>query len=103
MSRNRRPKRHSRVTARLLAIFLPGAGHAYNGKPVIGAWAVVLAPLIVPWLISIWAADKRAASIARRGGRLGRGGPLWVFFHIWFLLNWVLLVLAGLTMAGVLV
>lgn len=100
--RHRQLKRHSRRTASLLAVFIPGAGQAYNGRPVIGAWTAVLAPLVLPWILGIWAAGKKAGRIERRGGREGRGGPLWVVFHIWFVANWTLLVLAGLTMAGLL-
>lgn len=94
-------KWHSPLLAGLFAILIPGAGQAYNGRPIRGFFLFFLSPLVLPYLISIGTAYINAKRIAGAGGRVGRGGLLWVFLHFWLAVNVALLALIVLTIAGV--
>jgi hypothetical protein len=81
---------------------MPGAGQAYNGQPIMGFFLHIGTPLVIPYLYSLYDAYATGARIAAGGGRVGRGGLLWVFLQAWLTLCSVLLVLLVLTVAGVL-
>jgi TM2 domain-containing membrane protein YozV len=95
-------RKHSPGLALAVALFIPGAGQAYNGQPIKGLLLAVLSVLILPWILSLWDARRTALRVVDHGGRTGRGGLLWVLLHCWGLVNLGLLVLVVLSLAGVL-
>jgi len=92
---------HSVFFATLLALLIPGAGQAYNGQPIKGAFLLATSALVLPWLLSLFDARRVARRLVEGGGRYRKGGLVWVVFHLWFTLNFAGLVLLGLTFAGV--
>lgn len=92
---------HSPVLALILALLIPGAGQAYNGRPIRGFFVLFGTPLVVPWLLSLWGAWTNAARMRTQGGRFEPGGFVWVFLQFWLLCNVALAVVLGLTLAGV--
>lgn len=92
---------HSPGVALLCALLIPGAGQAYNGRPIRGFFVLFLTPLILPWLLSLWGAWSTAGRMRAEGGRFGAGGFLWVFLQLWLACNVGLATLIGLTIAGV--
>lgn len=93
---------HHPLFAFLLAVLIPGAGQAYNGQPFKAFCVVLFAPLVLPWLYSLYDAPARAKRMVQQGGRFGKGGLIWVVLQTWLVLNYALLILIGLTFAGVL-
>lgn len=93
-------RRHSPLVALLLAILVPGAGHAYNGQSIKGFFLLFFSVLILPWIYSIYDAWAVARRMRNAGGRMGRGGWIWVFLQIWLAANVTLLVLIILTLMG---
>ena len=92
---------HSAAVALACALLVPGAGQAYNGRPVRGFFVLFLTPLVVPWLLSLWGAWSTASRMRAEGGRFGAGGFVWVFLQLWLFCNVGLATLLGLTLAGV--
>ena len=112
---------HRPLLAVVSGLILPGAGQAYNGKvlraffvALIGvgllAWSATYGTLLnLPLLLAIgwqvlmallaWLAAK---GIVNRGGRMAKGGLLWIFLQFWLVANLALAVLIGLTLKGVL-
>jgi hypothetical protein len=86
----------------LLFGLLAGGGQAYNGRPVKGALFLLTSVLVLPWFWSLVDAHREASRIVAGGGRTGRGGVLWVVFHVWFALNVALTTVVVLTITGVL-
>ncbi|MBI1371203.1 MAG: hypothetical protein GC159_00345 [Phycisphaera sp.] len=80
---------------------MPGLGQAYNGCPWRALFYLLTTPLVLPWLLSLVDAYVCGRRIEREGGRLYRGGCLWVFLHFWLVANVLLLTLVGLSVAGV--
>ncbi|HEX7897537.1 MAG TPA: hypothetical protein VF950_07235 [Planctomycetota bacterium] len=92
---------HSAAVALACALLVPGAGQAYNGRPVRGFFVLFFTPLVVPWLLSLWGAWSTASRMRAEGGRFGAGGFVWVFLQLWLFCNVGLATLIGLTLAGV--
>lgn len=88
--------------ALFFALLIPGAGQAYNGRPVKGFFLLFFSALVLPWLYSVYDAWADARRIARSGGRMGKGGLAWVFLQAWLAFNVGLLALIVLTISGVL-
>jgi hypothetical protein len=78
---------HSPALATTAAVLVPGAGQAYNGQPVRGVFVLFLTPFVLPYLAGIWQANTTAGRIARRGGRTGRGGWMWIVLQLWLAAN----------------
>jgi len=95
-------RRHRPGLALLAALFVPGAGQAYNGQTVKGFFLLFASVLVAPWVYSVFDARSRARAIVEAGGRLGRGGPVWIVLQGWLLLNVMLALAIGLTLTGVL-
>lgn len=93
---------HSAKIAALFGLIIPGAGQAYNGRLFRGAFVLLTAPLLLPWIIGIVTGAQQAKSINQGGGRTGFGGRMGLFFHLWFAVNVSLFVLLGLSMSGML-
>lgn len=91
---------HHPAIALLSALLIPGAGQAYNGRPVKGVFLLLLSVLALPWIYSVIDAWLSARRMVASGGRFGRGGIFWVFLHGWLVANIALTVLIGLTLAG---
>jgi TM2 domain-containing membrane protein YozV len=92
---------HSPAVALACGLLIPGAGQAYNGRPIRGFFVLFLTPLILPWLLSLWGAWSTASRMRAEGGRFGAGGFVWVVLQAWLAGNVALAVLIGLTIAGV--
>jgi len=92
---------HSPAVALTCALLIPGAGQAYNGRPIRGFFVLFFTPLILPWLVSLWGAWATAGRMRAEGGRFGSGGFIWVFLQLWLACNVALATLIGLTIAGV--
>lgn len=112
---------HRPVLAVVSGLILPGGGQAYNGKvlraffiALIGvalvAWSATYGTLLnLPLLLAIgwqvlmallaWLAANR---IVQHGGRMAKGGVLWIVLQLWLVANLTLAVLIGLTLKGVL-
>src|SRR5439155_11629779 len=82
---------HSPMLATLASI-VPGAGQAYNGRPLKALLFFFFAPLILPWIWSFFDAYGEAKRMVREGGRYGRGGFGWIFIQGWLVFNATLLV-----------
>ena len=95
-------RKHSATMALILALLIPGAGQAYNGRPVRGFFILFLSVLVLPWLLSIWGAYATAKRMCAEGGRYGKGGLTWVVLQVWLVLNVTAAVLIILTANGVL-
>ena len=93
---------HSPMVALLCALLIPGAGQAYNGRPMKGFFLLFFSVLALPWLFSLYDAWAGANRIVATGGRMGKGGLGWVILQSWLVLNVGVLVLIILTMKGVL-
>lgn len=93
---------HSPTLALLFGVLIPGAGQAYNGRPIRGFFYLFLSILIFPYLLSLYGAVTDARRIVASGGRMGKGGLIWVFLQGWLYANVLLVVLIALTIAGVL-
>ncbi len=94
-------RRHSPGMALVAGLLIPGAGQAYNGRPIAGFFVCFLSILVLPWLVAAFTAFSGARRIAAAGGRFGRGGFVWVILQAWLVFNVALAVLLGLTIAGV--
>jgi len=95
-------RRHWPWMALLVALLIPGAGQAYNGRPVKAFFLLFLSVLVLPWLYSLYDAWAGARGIVASGGRMGKGGFVWVFLQGWLAFNVALLVALVLTIKGVL-
>lgn len=95
-------RKHSATVALVLALLVPGAGQAYNGRPIRGFFILFLSVLVLPWLLSIWGAYATAKRMCAEGGRYGKGGFTWVVLQVWLVLNVTAAVLIILTANGVL-
>ena len=95
-------RRHSPAVALACGLLIPGAGQAYNGRPIRGFFVLFLTPLVIPWLLGLWGAWSTAKRMRAEGGRFGIGGVVWVLLQAWLFCNVGLAVLIGLTIAGVL-
>ena len=95
-------RRHWPWVALICAILIPGAGQAYNGRPIKGFFLLFFSLLILPWIYSLYDAWAGAKRMATAGGRFGKGGLLWVFLQGWLAFNVALLASIILTATGVL-
>src|SRR3954469_9850453 len=84
---------HRAGMALVLERLVPRAGQAYHGQPVKGFFLLFTSVLVLPWLYSLYDAYAGARRIAVTGGRMGRGGVVWVFLQTWLALNVTLVVL----------
>ncbi len=93
---------HSPLLALLAGLALPGAGQAYNGQPLRALLVLIGSVLLLPWLAGAAHAWFAAQRLAREGGRLGRGGIVWIALQAVAALDYVLFALIILTITGVL-
>ena len=93
---------HRAKVAGISGLLIPGAAQAYNGRLFRGAFILITAPLLFPWMIGLITGIRQAKRINDAGGRIGFGGRAGLILHLWFAVNVALLTLVGLSMSGVL-
>lgn len=91
---------HSPALAFIFGLLIPGAGQAYNGRPIRGFFYLFFSVLIFPYFLSLYGAVTDARRIAAEGGRMGKGGLIWVFLQGWLYANVLLVVIIALTISG---
>lgn len=93
---------HYPMLALLSGIMIPGAGQAYNGQPIKGFFLLFFSVFIVPYFYSLYDAYATANKIVASGGRMGKGGLVWVWIQSWLAFNVILMAVVILSAWGVL-